>query len=165
MSCDPDSLFAQSQKASREEFIEFALTYVGQIDYYYGGKAKNPGFSGNGFGERVAADKKGRTLRGLDCSGFVSWVYWSVFGVKPGTSTANFVSSLNLRRTTADRLVPGDIGYMNQPGSDAGNHIGIFAGYDDATGKAKWVHCVGQPKNTGVCNTTNCFRYYYSLGK
>lgn len=151
--------------ADREDFIEFALTYVGQIDYYYGGKARNRGFSGNGFGERVGADKKGRTLRGLDCSGFVSWVYWSVFGVKPGMSTANFASSLNLRRTTADRLIPGDIGYMNLPGSDAGNHIGIFVGYDDTTGKAKWVHCSGQPKNTVVCNTTNCFRYYYSLGK
>ena len=151
--------------ASREEFVEYALTYVGQIDYYYGGKPKAAGWAGNGFGERTIADSKGRSLRGLDWSGFVSWVYWSVFGVKPGTSTGTFAPSLHLSRISADRLVPGDIGYMNLPGSTAGNHMGIFVGYDDTTGKPKWVHCVGLPTNTVVCNTTNAFRYYYSLGR
>lgn len=150
--------------SSRKSFINFALTYVGQIDYYFGGKASKPGFSGNDFGSRVEPDEKGRTLKGLDCSGFVSWVYWSVFNVKPGMSSSSFVSSLHLTRTTSDKLVPGDIGMANLPGATE-NHIGIFVGYDENTGRAKWVHSSGSPTNKVVCNTTNIFRYYYSLGK
>ncbi|MCR5101950.1 MAG: C40 family peptidase, partial [Butyrivibrio sp.] len=151
---------------ARKEFVSFALSYVGKISYYWGGKPVGPGWDINNFGSFIKADYMGRTSKGLDCSGFVSWCYWSVitpdFKKCPtGTSTANFTSSLGLSQISADRLKPGDIGLQNVPGSKS-NHIGIFAGYDES-GRAKWVHCSGAPTNNVVCNTTNGFRLYYSL--
>ena len=148
----------------RKEIISFALSQVGRIPYYWGGKASVSGFEGNGFGSYVKPDYKGRNKRGLDCSGFVSWVYWSV--VSPGSrscpcgmSTGSFPGSLGLKRISASELMPGDIGLEAPPG-DKSNHIGYFAGYDE-NGKANWVHCSG---SSGVtCNTTNGFRIYYRL--
>lgn len=47
-------------------------------------------------GSSCTADGKGRAVAGLDCSGFVGWAYWTVFGVKPGMSTGTFTGSLGL---------------------------------------------------------------------
>ena len=149
---------------ARTEIVSFALDQVGRIPYYWGGKARCAGFDGNGFGEPVKPDYKGRNKRGLDCSGFVSWVYWSVMSPSAascpaGQSTASFTGSLGLTRINADALKPGDIGLEAMPGAGS-NHIGIFAGYDES-GRMKWVHCAGSSGTT--CSTTNCFRVYYRL--
>lgn len=150
--------------ATRQEIISFALDQVGRIPYYWGGKARNAGFAGNGFGTLVKPDYKGRNKKGLDCSGFVSWVYWSVVSSESascpvGQSTATFPGSLGLTRISAGELKPGDIGLEAPPGAGS-NHIGFFVGYDES-GRAKWVHCTGSSGAT--CNMTNCFRVYYRL--
>ncbi|SDB56477.1 NlpC/P60 family protein [Butyrivibrio sp. INlla16] len=147
----------------RQAYVNYALSYVGQIPYYWGGKPAVPGFEGNGFGTTVDADYKGRTKKGLDCSGFVSWCYWSVTGIKPpGMSTSNFTNGLHLTQVSFSEIKPGDVGFISPPGAKS-NHIGIFAGFDEATGRAKWVHCAGEPRNTVVCDTTNKFSIYYRL--
>lgn len=147
---------------ARQAILNFALDYVGRIPYYWGGKASAPGFEGNHFGSTVEADYKGRTRKGLDCSGFVGWVYWSVIGVKPSPamSTSDIVPSLHLHRISFTDLKPGDIGMEDLPGASS-NHIGYFAGFDE-NGRAKWAHCSSGAGGVTV-NTTNCFRYYYRL--
>lgn len=154
--------------SARQALIDTALGQVGAVRYYWGGKPVNAGMpltvSLNGAGTAAAgascaADRKGRAVAGLDCSGFVGWAYWTAFGVKPGMSTGTFTDSLGLEEIGFGQLMPGDIGLQAVPGA-ASNHIGIFLGMDE-NGKALWVHCSG---NGGVVvNNTNCFRLYYRL--
>ncbi len=147
----------------RETFVNYAISYVGQISYYWGGKPDVPGWEGNGFGTIVDADYKGRNRKGLDCSGFVSWVYWSVTGIKPpGMSTNNLTKGLHLSQISYSQIKPGDIGFISAPGAKS-NHVGIFVGIDEATGRGKWVHCSGAPRNTVVLDTTNMFSVYYRM--
>ena len=75
-----------------------------------------------------------------------------------GSTTKNLVPSLGLERISFSALEPGDIGMENLPGAQ-NNHIGIYAG------NGMWIHCQGEPANNVVYNNTNCFRYYYSLGR
>lgn len=155
--------------SARKDFIRTALSQVGAIQYYWGGKPCNKGtpltvsLNGNGtaaIGSIVEADKKGRTIAGLDCSGFVGWAYWTSFNVKPGCSTGTFTTSLGLAGISYDDLIPGDIGLQAVPGA-ATNHIGIYVGKDE-NGKALWVHCNGTTENVAI-NNTNCFKLYYKL--
>lgn len=154
--------------AARQALINTALGQVGVIRYYWGGKPVNAGMpltvSLNGAGTAVVgssctADRKGRAVAGLDCSGFVGWAYWTAFGVKPGMSTGTFTDSLGLEQIGFGDLQPGDIGLQAVPGA-ASNHIGIFLGLD-GNGKALWVHCSGS--SGVVVNNTNGFRLYYRL--
>lgn len=135
-----------------------AMSFVGQIPYYWGGKAATQSFDGNGFNTVVTPDYKGRNRKGLDCSGFVQWTIWRVTGVKPGGSTSTITSGME--RIAVTQLQPGDLGLMNLPGA-ASNHVGIFVGYNDA-GQALWCHENGADGNVSV-NTTTCFQYYYRL--
>ena len=64
---------------NRLAVIETALRSVGRIPYYYGGKTSRFGYETNNFGIKVPADYKGRCLKGLDCSGWVNWVYGTTF--------------------------------------------------------------------------------------
>ncbi|MCM1412644.1 MAG: NlpC/P60 family protein, partial [Lachnospiraceae bacterium] len=154
--------------SARQALIDTALGQVGAVRYYWGGKPVNAGMpltvSLNGAGTAAVgascvADRKGRAVAGLDCSGFVGWAYWTAFGVKPGMSTGTFTGSLGLEQINFGELEPGDIGLQAVPGA-ASNHIGIFLGLDE-NGKALWVHCSG---NGGVVvNNTNCFQMYYRL--
>lgn len=147
----------------RQAFVNYALSYVGQISYYWGGKPDCPGWEGNNFGSIVSEDYKGRNRKGLDCSGFISWCYWSVTGIKPsGMSTSSLVNGLHLSQISYSDIKPGDIGFISKPGAKS-NHVGIFVGIDENTGRAKWVHCAGEPRNVVVCDTTNKFSYYYRL--
>ena len=54
---------------TRRNIIHFALSSVGRVPYYWGGKPAASGYEGNHFGALIPADPKGRLLRGLDCSG------------------------------------------------------------------------------------------------
>ena len=74
------SLVPEDASRQRKDFVRYALTSVGKIPYYWGGKPSAPGYTGNGFGSLTVPDEDGRLLKGLDCSGWINWVYWSVTG-------------------------------------------------------------------------------------
>lgn len=117
----PEGLSAQ-----RKELVRFALESVGRVPYYWGGKAAFPGYEGNHFGTLVAADSKGRVQKGLDCSGWINWIYWSVTGAPlPHASTSGLVSC-GVRISRED-LQPGDI--LVRTGSDA--HAVLFLGWTE----------------------------------
>ena len=71
------SMLPENLSAERKNVIYYALSAVGKVPYYYGGKAAKQGLDGNQFGKTVGRDYKGRNKKGLDCSGFVQWAYWS----------------------------------------------------------------------------------------
>lgn len=141
------------------DLVEFSLKYVGKIPYYYGGRARCPGFDGNNFGSTVKADPKGRTKKGLDCSGFVNWVLWSTKGINPGGCAAAIGPSLHLPEfTDKSKLEPGDIGVKNHEvggKTTSNNHIGIYAG------NGMWIHC--SSSSGVVISNYSGFKYFYKM--
>lgn len=143
---------------TRKDLIYFALSSVGKVPYYWGGKPSSPNYTGNSFGTLVAPDEKGRVLRGLDCSGWINWVYWSVTGKQlPYESTSGLAISGS--KTTRSELQPGDI--IVRTGTDA--HVIMFLSWT-ADGKIRCIH----ESSAGVNNVTVAIRdanwpYYRKL--
>lgn len=144
--------------ATRTAICSDAMSFVGQIPYYWGGKSIAKEYAENGFNATVTPDYKGRNKKGLDCSGFVQWIIWRVTDVKIGASTSTITEGM--QPISATELQPGDLGLMAVPGS-ASNHVGIFVGYNEQ-GQALWCHENSTAGNVSVNNTT-CFRYYYQI--
>ena len=140
--------------STRKDLVKFALQYVGKIPYYYGGHDANAGYDGNDFGSIVSPDEKGRTRKGLDCSGFVQWVYNSSWGASLPNTTAGYTGYSTKGKS---QLKVGDLGFKKTPGSDD-NHVGIYIGQDE-NGRDLWVHATGQPVNTVVVDSYN-FQYF-----
>ena len=155
--------------ALRQNILVTALSQVGQIPYYYGGKPKNAGTpikTNVGIAGATAStkDHKGRTTAGLDCFGFCQWVYWTASGnniLPEGSSastTAVFNSNTygNLVNIDASQLQIGDLGFQ-------AGHVGIFAGFDE-NGKMMWVHCNGGANTVSYQAYTKFTRYYRLKG-
>ena len=106
----------------RRKIIETALSAVGKIPYHFGDSASYPGLEKNHFGTKAAPDEKGRSRKGLDCSHFVDWVYWTAVGNNLGNGSTE---TLKAKGKATNTLKPGDI--MVHFGSI--NHTGIFIGY------------------------------------
>lgn len=132
----------------RRAVIEQALQSVGCIPYYWGGKPYQAGFKGNNFGSITVPDDNGRTLRGLDCSGWVNWVYWTALGSRlPAESTSGLSNcGTGIQR---NELQPGDIIVLT--GDDA--HVFMFMAWagDD---HMYLIHETG-----GVINNVTVSRY------
>lgn len=129
---------------TRRDLIEFALQSVGKVPYYWGGKASGPDYEPNGFGTIISSDYKGRILKGLDCSGWINWVYWSVTGNRlPYESTAGLAACGT--PISRSELQPGDI--VLHTGTDA--HVILFLGWT-ADGKIQCIHESSGPVNN-VC--------------
>ncbi len=119
---------------TRREIIRFALSSVGRVPYYWGGKASAPDYSGNSFGTPITPDEKGRILKGLDCSGWINWVYWSVTGNRlPHESTSGL--AVCGTAVSRDNLQPGDI--ILRTGDDA--HVIMFLEWTE-DGQIRCIH-------------------------
>lgn len=119
---------------TRKNIIRFALESVGKVPYYYGGKASKAGYEGNHFGAQVNEDQSGRILKGLDCSGWIGWVYWSAAGMEIPYATTFSLSTAGTEIEQAD-LKPGDI--LVRTGDDA--HTVMFLGWTD-DGLMRCIH-------------------------
>lgn len=150
-----EATFNGDVSEARRQIVTYALEYVGRIPYYWGGKATSKNYDENNFGSSVKADYKGRSAKGLDCSGFVQWVYWCVLDDKLPGSTAGYAGKYT--RIGHSSLQPGDLGFADIPGAK-NNHVGIYAGQDE-DGNDYWVHCNSSAGNVSY-NQTNCFHYY-----
>lgn len=118
----------------RQKLIRYALSSVGRVPYYWGGKPAAPGYEGNHFGALIAPDEKGRSLKGLDCSGWISWIYWSALGKRLGCESTGGLASCG---TPIDRsnLQPGDI--ILKTGDSA--HVVMFLSWEQ-DGNMKVIH-------------------------
>ena len=150
---------------TRTAVSTFALDMVGKIPYYWGGKPASGDYDENHFYSDVKSDgsQYNRTKRGLDCSGFVAFVYWHVLGHPIGASSTGDFTNGRYKKISASELKPGDVGLLRTGYSNGNsvNHIGIFVGRD-ASGNAVWVHCTGGNTGKTVCGTYN-FSVYYSI--
>lgn len=137
-------LLPEDVSEERRNIIKFALSSVGKVPYYWGGKASHPGYEGNAFGALVSSDTEGRIFKGLDCSGWVSWVYWSVTGSRlDGESTSSL--ALCGRAISREELQPGDI--ILKTGTGA--HVVMFLNWAE-NGQMQVIH----ESSTAVNNVT-----------
>jgi cell wall-associated NlpC family hydrolase len=142
---------------TRKEVIDIALTLVGRVKYWWGGHSA-PGWNplwGTPMLVTAPGDWSSGTYQpyGLDCSGFVTWVFESA-----GTTELNGTTVNQLAKTypiDESQLEPGDLVFMNV-GNTSKNHVGIF--YKCENGKNLYIHCQG---GTGVViNSTTVFKYW-----
>ena len=149
----PDTVSQQ-----RKDVVSFALHSVGKVPYYWGGKPSAPRYEQNGYGTLVPPDTKGRVLRGLDCSGWVNWVYWSALGTRlAGESTGTLIGCGE--RIARSELQPGDI--IVRTGADA--HVVMFLEWA-GNGNMIAVHETGgATNNVTVSEISANWPYYRKL--
>ncbi len=140
----------------RKTLIRYALGSVGKIPYYWGGKASGPGYESNGFGRVIGeADYKGRILRGLDCSGWIQWVYWSALGkTLGGAASTSTLIGVGEKIRRAD-LKPGDI--IIRVGADS--HVVMFLSWLP-NGNMMAIHENSYHNNVSVNEVTANYPYY-----
>ena len=151
-------LLPENLSAERRELIRFALESVGRVPYYWGGKASSPGYTGNLFGALVEPDPKGRIKKGLDCSGWVSWVYWSVTGERlAAESTAGLIHCGS--PVAWSQLKPGDI--IIRTGDEA--HVIMFLAWEE-NGRILCIHeSSGAANNVTVSSLDANWEHYRKL--
>lgn len=138
----------QNCNATRKHILTTALSLVGKVPYFWGGK------SAAGWNDEwntpklvtASGSSTSGTIRpyGLDCSSFTDWVYKTALGVSLYEGTWNQWD--NTYAITESELLPGDLGFMAEPGTVPVNHVLIYAGKGE-NGEQMWVHCAS---GTGV---------------
>ncbi|WP_409969672.1 NlpC/P60 family protein [Bengtsoniella intestinalis] len=126
----------------RQTIIEQALSLVGKVTYFWGGKSLVLGWDDN-WGEirEVTADGNSTSDMylpyGLDCSGFVDWVFYNVSDSEYiiGHGGGVIMQHTYCTATTWEEAIPGDLVFYADD-----SHVGIFAGWDEA-GDAIIIHC------------------------
>lgn len=149
------SLVPEDASRQRKDFVRYALTSVGKIPYYWGGKPSAPGYIGNGFGSLTVPDEDGRLLKGLDCSGWINWVYWSVTGKGLGAQSTGTLLGCG-SPVARDELLPGDICIRFNPMA----HVVIFLGWTEEGNMLCIQETTGNSNNVEVGTVTSNWESY-----
>lgn len=137
----------------RKDLIKVAKTLIGQVPYEWGGKATKAGYDTSWW-----LFDENSVQQGLDCSGYVQWVYMTM-GFKPEIynqllSTTEILNS-SLPEIEKSQLQIGDIGVRK---GLITNHTGIY--YGNIGGKDMWIHCSGSADTVIVSEFE--FQKFYS---
>lgn len=150
---------------SRKAILRQALTLVGKVNYFWGGKSLVIGWDSR-WGQPTKVSAAGSpstgTIRpyGLDCSGFVDWVFYNVSG---GAYVIGHGGGVATQHTYCEAISweqaqPGDLVFYPDD-----SHVGIVGGWDDA-GNIQIIHCASGLNNvviTGKIGFTAVGRPYY----
>ena len=154
----------------REAVVRTACSLVGKVNYFWGGKSLVIGWNAR-WGEvwqvTAAGSSTTGTYRpyGLDCSGFVDWVFYNqsggsyVIGHGGGaTMQHNYCTGISWSAAQ-----PGDLVFYPD-----NSHVGIVGGWD-ANGELLIIHCASGYNNvviTGLEGFTSIGRpqYYAEAG-
>lgn len=135
-----------SGRQTRQDIVNVGKSILG-LTYFWGGKYPKQGFNPEwGKLKTVTSPNYWGTGQkhpyGLDCSGFVQWVYVQVFGEEFASKIG--VGSVQQWSKTYEikesELKPGDLGFYKKGG---GVHVGIFIGRD-SDGTPMFIHCAGR---------------------
>ena len=134
----------QNCSATRKHILTTALSLVGKVPYFWGGKSP-PGWNDEWNTPKLvtaAGSSTSGTIRpfGLDCSGFTDWTYKTAVGVSLYGGTWNQWDETFA--ISASELLPGDLGFLKDSDGQGWNHVLIFAGYGE-DGRRMWVHSSG----------------------
>lgn len=150
-------LLPSDTSETRKDIIRFALQSVGKVPYYWGGKPSAQNYSGNNFGAVTIPDHRGRILKGLDCSGWINWVYWSAANTRLAYEGTDGLRTLG-RQVNRQELKPGDIIVIT--GSTP--HVIMFLSWAP-NGQIQCIHESGSANNVTVGTMTANWPYYRNL--
>lgn len=130
---------------TRQDLVEVAKSLQG-LDYFFGAKylglGSNPNWGTSAYQTINGSGHVGEWGRlGLDCSGFVDWVYYQMTQQQMsvgshGTGTQNLW--VNSTMVLEENLKAGDLGFYQYGG---GKHVGIYIGKLD--GSLLFIHAGG----------------------
>ena len=144
---------------ARKKLVETALSLVGKVSYFWGGKSPAGWNDEWGKPKKVTSSgsvTSGTRPYGLDCSGFTDWVYKTALGQSIGTGSASQWSKST--EISASELLPGDLGFKAKPSDPGTNHVLMYVGLT-SDGKRQWVHCSSSAGGV-VLNTPSYVKYY-----
>lgn len=141
----------------RRNVVQFALGSVGRVQYYWGGKPSGSNYGNDRFAVSVEADSHGRTTRGLDCSGWISWVYWSGTGKRLPFEGTDGLCSLGTPVDVTD-LRAGDLAITT--GEDS--HVVMYLG-KTPDGRLLCVHESSYAGTVAVSEMSTDWGYYRNL--
>lgn len=149
----------------RKAVIRHALSLVGKVNYFWGGKSLVLGWDtrwGTTMEVTAAGSSTTGTYRpyGLDCSGMVDWVFYNASG---GIYVIGHGGGARMQHTyctdiSRDDALPGDLVFYPED-----EHVGIVGGWDE-NGNLLVVHCASGANNvviTGVSGFTSIGRPIY----
>ena len=135
----------------RRQVILTAYQLLGKVNYFWGGKSLVLGWDSRwGTPKEVwaAGSPSTGTVRpyGLDCSGFVDWVFYNISG---GTYVIGHGGGAHMQHTyctpiTWDEAIPGDLVFYPED-----IHVGIVCGFDSG-GNVQIIHCASGANNVVV---------------
>lgn len=146
--------------AERKAVMQAAYSLVGKVSYFWGGKSEVIGWDSRwGTPKKVTAAGSTTTgsllLFGLDCSGFVTWVFINATG---NTSYANIIGHgaanqySRCEKISWSEAQAGDLVFYPDLG-----HVGIIAGRDE-NGELLVVHCASSQKGVVVTGVRGFIR-------
>ena len=149
----------------REAVVRTACSLVGKVNYFWGGKSLVIGWDAR-WGElrqvTAAGSSTTGTYRpyGLDCSGFVDWVFYNQSG---GSYVIGHGGGATMQHSYCTDILWSDV----QPGDlvfyPDNSHVGIVGGRD-ANGELLIIHCASGYNNvviTGMEGFTSISRPRY----
>ena len=144
----------------RRAVVEKAYSLLGKVNYFWGGKSSAIGWDSRwGTPTRVTApgSRSTGTVRpyGLDCSGFVDWVFNNSLGYVIGHGGGAASQHGYCKQISWSEALPGDLVFY--PGD---SHVGIFVGRDES-GSPLIIHCASSQNNvvlTGLQGFTSIGR-------
>ena len=133
----------------RKAVIQKALTLVGKVNYFWGGKSSAIGWDSRwGTTQKVTApgSKTTGTYRpfGLDCSGYVDWVFNNALGYKPGHGGGAASQHDYCTPISWSEAQPGDLVFYPDD-----SHVGIVGGRDE-NGNLLIIHCSSGANNVVI---------------
>ena len=150
---------------TRKAVVRQALTLVGKVNYFWGGKSLVIGWDerwGQPTEVWAAGSPSTGTIRpyGLDCSGFVDWVFYNVSGGSYVLGHGGGVATQHVycQDIPWEQAQPGDLIFYPDD-----SHAGIVGGWDDA-GNLMVIHCASGMNNvviTGSSGFATVGRPYY----
>lgn len=135
----------------RHAIIKTACSLVGKVNYFWGGKSLVIGWNSLwGTIQKVWADGSSTTGTyrpyGLDCSGFVDWVFYNATKgmYYPSQGGGALDQHANSTPITWEAAQPGDLVFYPDD-----EHVGIVAGFND-DGNILIVHCASGYNNVVI---------------
>ena len=133
----------------RRAVVETACSLVGKVNYFWGGKSLALGWDSQwGTLRKVTADGNSTTGTfrpyGLDCSGFVDWVFNNALDYSIGHGGGATIQHAYCTDIPWDEAQIGDLIFYPDD-----RHIGIVAGWDK-NGDILIVHCASSYNNVVI---------------
>lgn len=146
----------------RRAVIQHALTLVGKVNYFWGGKSLVLGWDSRwGTTQKVTAAGSTTTGTyrpyGMDCSGFVDWVFYNASGGEYIIGHGGGAASQHTYCTPIswEEAIPGDLVFY--PGD---SHVGIVGGRDE-NGNLLIIHCASGANNVVITGANG----FVSIGR